>query len=76
MVKGEDKHKGTLKIGRTDELFVGKAGVIRGVQIKTAKEFPEQPVQLLNPPEFQCDNITDVFPTVIQPCTELDAKIL
>ena len=39
MVTGEDKHKGTLKIGRTDELFVGKAGVIRGVKSRQLKSF-------------------------------------
>ena len=31
MVKGEYQRRGTWKIGRIDELFVGKEGVTRGV---------------------------------------------
>ena len=45
MVKGEDKRRGTWKIGRIDELFVGEDSVIKGLLIKTAKEFLDQPVQ-------------------------------
>ena len=37
MVEEEDKQRGSWKIGRINELFVGKYGVIRGVKIKTAK---------------------------------------
>ena len=55
MVKGEDKRRGTWKIGRVDELFVGKDGITRGVRIKTARGFLERPVQLLYPLELHCD---------------------
>ena len=59
MVKGEDKQRGTWKIGRIDELFVGEDGVIKVLRIKTAKTFLEEPVQLLYAMELHCDSITD-----------------
>ena len=58
-VKGEYKWRGSWKIGRIDKLFVRNDGVIRSVHIKTAKGFIEQPVQLLDPVERHCNNITD-----------------
>lgn len=39
MVKREDKQKVIWKIGRIDELFVGKDSIIGGVRIKAAKGF-------------------------------------
>ena len=59
MVKGEDKRRGTQWIGRIEELFVRKDGIIRDVLNKTAKGFSERPVQLLNPLKLHCSNITD-----------------
>ena len=46
-------------IGRIDGLFVGKDYLIRGVKIKIAKGFLEQPVKLLYPQDLHCDNMTD-----------------
>ena len=59
MVKGEDKQRGTWKIGRIDELFVEEDGVIKVLRIKTTKRFLEEPVQLLCVMELHCDSITD-----------------
>ena len=59
MVKGEDKQRGTWKIGRIDELFVGEDGVIKVLRIKAAKRFLEEPVQLLCAMELHYDSITD-----------------
>ena len=54
-----DSYGGTWKTGRINQIFVGKDGFIRGVQIKKAKGFLKQPFQLLYPLELHCDNVTD-----------------
>ena len=47
------------KIGRINEALVVQDGVIKNVQIKAAKGFLEQLVQLLQPLELHWYNITD-----------------
>ena len=58
MMKGEDKRRGKWKIGIVKELYRGKDQEIRSVQIKTAKGCLEQPIQLLCPLEFHCNETT------------------
>ena len=59
MVKEEDKRRRTWKIGRIDYPFLGKNGVITGIQIKAPKLFLERQVRLLCSLELYCDNIID-----------------
>ena len=64
MIKSEDKKRGNWKISIVKELYQGKDQEIRGAQIKTVKGCLEQPIQLLQPLELPCNEITsdEAFP--------------
>ena len=57
MIKGEDKRRGTWKVGIISEVYPGKDEEIRGVQVRTSTGILNRPIQLLYPLELHCDDI-------------------
>ena len=57
MIKGEDKQRGTWKVGIISEVYPVKDNEIRGVQVKTTTGFPDRPIQLLYPLELHCNDV-------------------
>ena len=55
IMKADSKNRGTWPLAVVNKTFVGKDGVVRGVQIKTGKGTIERPLQLLYPLELACD---------------------
>ena len=55
MIKGESKNRGNWKIGKISDIYPGKDGIVRAVQIRCGGKFLERPVQLLYPLELHCD---------------------
>ena len=60
IVKGESKNRGTWPLAVVNETFVGRDGVIRGVELKTGKGILERPVQQFYPLELACDTRPNV----------------
>ena len=60
IVKTENKNRGTWPLAIVNEVYPGSDGVIRAVQLKTAKSMLERPVQHLYPLELECDLSTPV----------------
>ena len=60
IVKTDSKNRGTWPLVIVNEVYPGNDGVIRAVQLKTAKSMLERPVQHLYPLELECDVSTQV----------------
>ena len=75
VVKGESKNRGTWPSAVVNKTFVGKDGVIRGVELRTGKGILERPVQLLYPLELACDTRPNVTLKNLNPeATEFRSK--
>ncbi len=55
IVKTESKNRGTWPLATVRKTYVGKDGIIRGVQLETANGTLDRPVQFLYPLELACD---------------------
>ena len=58
LIKGEQKNRGTWKIGIVDKLIKGRDLVVRGVRLRAGKSYLERPIQQLFPLEISCDSST------------------
>ena len=68
MVKTDNKNRGTWPLAIVNQVYPGKNGVIRGVQLKTANGKLERPVQHLYPLELECD-----LTPAVKPCLNPEA---
>ena len=59
IVNTENKNPGRWLLAIVDELYPGKDGIIRVVQVKTASRILERPVQHLCPLELSCNQARD-----------------
>ena len=59
-MKTENKNRGSWLLAIVNEVYPGKDGIIRAVQVKTANGILERPVQHLYPLELSCDQVRDV----------------
>ena len=55
LIKADEKQRGKWNIGMVDNLYRGKHGVIRAVELRTLKSYIERPIQYLYPLELHCD---------------------
>lgn len=67
IVKTDSKNRGTWPLAIVNEVYPGNDGVIRAVQLKTAKSMLERPVQHLYPLELECDVSTQVADPCLNP---------
>ena len=67
IVKTDSKNRGTWPLAIVNEVYPGNDGVIRAVQLKTAKSMLERPVQHLYPLELECDVSTQVADPRLNP---------
>lgn len=67
IVKTDSKNRGTWPLAIVNEVYPGSDGVIRAVQLKTAKSMLERPVQHLYPLELECDLNTPVADPRLNP---------
>ena len=67
IVKADNKNRGTWPLAIVDQVFPGKDGVVRAVQLKTANGILERPVQHLYPLELQCDVAENAEETPLNP---------
>ena len=56
-----------------NEVYPGKDGIVRAVQVKTANGILERPVQHLYPLELSCDQVRDVHAEA--PITHLNPNV-
>ena len=66
-MKTDSKNRGTWPLAIVNEVYPGNDGVIRAVQLKTAKSMLERPVQHLYPLELECDVSTQVADPRLNP---------
>ena len=66
-MKTDSKNRGTWPLAIVNEVYPGGDGVIRAVQLKTAKSMLERPVQHLYPLELECDLSTQVADPRLNP---------
>lgn len=66
-MKTDSKNRGTWPLAIVNEVYPGNDGVIRAVQLKTAKSMLERPVQHLYPLELECDVSTQVADPHLNP---------
>ena len=55
IIKGDEKNRGRWKLGIVTDVFPGKDGVVRAVELRTQTGTLQRPVQLLYPLELSCD---------------------
>lgn len=67
IVKTDNKNRGTWPLAIVNEVYPGSDGVIRTVQLRTAKSMLERPVQHLYPLELECDLCTPVADPRLNP---------
>lgn len=67
IVKTDDKNRGRWPLAIVNEVYPGSDGVIRAVQLRTAKSILERPVQHLYPLELECDLCTPVADPRLNP---------
>ena len=67
IVKTNNKNRGTWPLAIVNEVFPERDGVIRAVQLRTAKSMLERPVQHLYPLELECDLCTPVADPRLSP---------
>lgn len=67
IVKTDNKNRGTWPLAIVNEVYPGSDGVIRAVQLRTAKSMLERPVQHLYPLELECDLCTPVADPRLNP---------
>lgn len=67
IVKTDNKNRGTWPLAMVNEVYPGSDGVIRAVQLRTAKSMLERPVQHLYPLELECDLSTPVADPRLNP---------
>ena len=73
-MKGDSKNRGTWPLAVVNKTYVGRDGVIRGVELKTGKGTLERPVQLLYPLELACDTKPNVVENLNPEATEFRPK--
>ena len=59
IVKTETKNRGTWPLATVKQVYPGKDGVIRAVQLKAAHSVLDRPIQHLYPLELSCDRAAD-----------------
>lgn len=67
IVKTDSKNRGTWPLAIVNEVYPDNDGVIRAVQLKTAKSMLERLVQHLYPLELECDVSTQVADPRLNP---------
>ena len=67
IVKTDNKNRGTWPLAIVNEVYPGSDGVIRAVQLRTAKSMLERPVQHLYPLELECDLCTPLADPRLNP---------
>ena len=70
IIKGESKNRGNWKLAIVEKLRHGKDSVVRVVGLRTAKNYLEQPIQLLYPMELHCYTIRKTSDTKLNPNVE------
>ena len=65
LVHGDERNRGKWTVGVVQKLFEGRDGVVRGVELKTAKSVIDRAVQMLYPLELKVS--ADTAPQVEEP---------
>ena len=55
LIKGEQRNRGTWKMGIVEKLIEGRDKIVRGVRLRAGKSYLERPLQHLFPLEISCD---------------------
>jgi hypothetical protein len=71
LIKGKERNRGRWRIGVVEELYEGRDGVVRGVQLRTSKRRIERAVQFLYPLELSCEEDRQVQRRNLNPQAEV-----